>query len=304
MTAKQEDLNLEEILEVEAMNTSFYIKVMDCKNKDWKNIISGWFKYVEMEWSRFLQDNELYRLNQLNVGEHMILSPPLFDILQKAEEYRRKTKGLFSPYLLPQMQYHGYDQSFPFTSVLPKSSKLPGIYTQTESPFEFDHHFKRIIRLNPVTIDLGGIAKGYAVQSAAQWLKECGQARAGMVDGGGDMSVWSDGEKEWKIGVSHPFETNKEIAQFRMKNASAATSNLIYRSWQQAKVRKHHILNGKTGLPAESPIIQATVVCENLLDAEVTAKLCFMEDTTEIKKSINIYSFLLVDKTGKINLVR
>jgi thiamine biosynthesis lipoprotein len=302
--AKHEDLNCENVLQFEAMNTTFYFRVTNCLHKDWKNVISGWIQYVEKEWSRFRLDNELFRLNELSIGEQMVVSPPLFDILQKAEEFRIKTNGLFSPYLLPQMRFHGYEKAFPFSSVLSHEYELPSIYNQTDGPFEFDPDTNTVKRISFGKLDLGGIAKGYAVQSAGQWLKEIGQAPAGIVDGGGDITVWSDGEKEWTIGVAHPFDKNKEVSQFRVKNASIATSNIIYRRWQQGNQQKHHLLNGKTGLPVESSIIQATVVSENLLDAEVAAKLCFMENhlNEDFKKMAMIYLTILVDKNGKVTV--
>jgi FAD:protein FMN transferase len=302
VTAKQEDPNSEYVMELEAMNTTFYFQVKNCLKKDWKNIISNWILYVEKEWSRFQIDNELYRLNELTVGEQMMVPPPLFDILQKAEDYRKKTNGLFSPYLFPQIRFHGYDQAFPFSSALSNEFELPSVYNRMDGPFEFDQDTNTVKRSSPGKLDLGGIGKGYAVQAAAQWLKEIGQAQAGIVDGGGDITVWSAGEKEWLIGVAHPFEKNKEIAQFRLKNGSIATSNIIYRRWKQGDVQKHHLLNGKTGLPVESSIIQATVVSENLLDAEVAAKLCFMEDheNEEFLKMERVNLTILVDKNGNI----
>ena len=68
------------------------------------------------------------------------------------------------------------------------------------SPFLFDPKQITVIRTSEGKVDLGGIGKGYTVQAAARWLKNIGGASAGMVDGGGDMTVWSDGLKEWKIG--------------------------------------------------------------------------------------------------------
>ncbi|WP_256236646.1 FAD:protein FMN transferase [Bacillus sp. EB600] len=300
MIAKQEDHSLEDTLHLNAMNTSFYIRVKDCQRKEWKNVISAWILYVEKEWSRFRTDNELYRLNELKAGEQMIVTSPLFDVLQKAEAYRQNTNGLFSPYLLPQMQFHGYEQTFPFTATIQQEHSLPCIFNDINAPFEFLQNTGSVKRTAAGKIDLGGIGKGYAVQSAARWLKEIGQARAGIVDGGGDITVWSDGEEKWKIGVAHPFKKEQEIAQFRLKNGSVATSNTIYRSWLQGNEQKHHILNGRTGLPVESPIIQATVFSENCLDAEVAAKLCFMVNPFEWKKITNTYKLLLVDQDGKI----
>ncbi len=295
---------MEDVLQLNAMNTDFYMKVLGCKDSTWKEMISRWINYVEKEWSRFRKDNELFQLNELGIGEQLQLSPPLFDLLQKAEEYRKRTNGLFSPYLFPQMNYHGYDQTFPFQASNEKEQQMPSPYNRDSAPFEFLSDSLSVLRNANGKVDLGGIAKGYAVQSAVQWLREFGRAEAGIVDGGGDISVWSNGEKIWNIGVAHLFEKEQDIAQFRLKNGSIATSNIVYRHWKQGNEKKHHILNGQSGLPVDSTVIQATVVAENCLDAEAAAKICFMvkEDDleNELKRIGPIHSYLLVHKDGHI----
>lgn len=299
---------MEDTLQLESMNTSFYIAVTDCQFPDWKKPITAWIQYVDHEWSRFQRNNELDLLNGLKIGNKIELSPPLFDILLKAEQYRKITKGLFSPYLFPQMKFHGYKSPFPFKTAPSENSVMPGIYDKEKPPFAFDSQTGTVTRIADAKVDLGGIGKGYAIQSASRWLKEIGKSRNGIVDGGGDITVWSDGCKEWIIGVAHPFSKGKEIAQFRLKNGSVATSNTVYRSWQQGKQRKHHILNGKTGMPAESSFIQATVVADNCLDAEVAAKLCFLvreKDLVQQMKNVGtIFSLLLINQDGKISHIQ
>lgn len=299
MTVKQKDLDAYETLTIEAMNTTFYFAVSGCQMVNWKEIMLGWVHFVEKEWSRFKPNNELRHLNDLSIGERMVLSPPLFDCLQKAEEYRIKTGNLFSPYLLEQMHNHGYTHSFPFLTSEPTHQDMHNC--SILAPFEFDFSTNTITRIANGQVDLGGIGKGYAVESAARWLKQVGEATSGMVDGGGDMTVWSNSEKVWKIGIAHPLKTDTEIAQIQLKNGSIATSNLIYRSWNQGSIRKHHLLNGRTGLPIESNIIQATVVTNNCLDAEVSAKLCFFEDELPLLRGINsTLSYFLVTKDEKL----
>ncbi len=314
MIAKHADRNLVKLsavemdkldtLTFEAMNTSFYFAVIECSIPNWKEVIQGWVQYVDKEWSRFVDDNELDFINRLEIGGKSSVTPPLLYVLLRAEEYRMRTNGLFSPYLLPQLEFHGYQHSFPFHSSSPIFPVMPPVYKNDSAPFIFDINFGIVERRANGQIDLGGIGKGYAVQAAARWLKMAGETKAGIVDGGGDITVWSNGEKDWKIGVAHPYEKEKEIAHFWIKNGSIATSNIVYRSWKQGNEQKHHLLNGKTGLPAVSDLIQATVITENCLDAEVMAKLCFMEKEDSLRKLLNginpVYSLLLVKADGKI----
>ncbi|WP_312471476.1 FAD:protein FMN transferase [Neobacillus sp.] len=304
MTANHEGPDGFDNLTIEAMNTTFYFSVSNCMISNWKEVVSGWVQYVEKEWSRFLPDNELGKVNRLEIGAKMLLTPPLFDVLQSAEVYRRKTNGLFSPYLLPQMQYHGYESSFPFHSSDPETYVMPSVYDQEICPFTFDLSTRTVTRTAEGKIDLGGIGKGYTVQATARWLKNIGEAESGIVDGGGDITVWSNGKKEWKIGISHPYQPNVEIARFRITNGSIATSNVVYRSWSQGNVIKHHLLNGKTGLPVETSIIQATVTTETCVDAEVMTKLCFMEEVEKIPDMLKNFdlnsSFLLITEKGTV----
>nr|WP_295970187.1 FAD:protein FMN transferase [uncultured Bacillus sp.] len=263
-----------EQLEFKGMNTTIYIEVSNCVNSNWQEYIRHWFLYVEREWSRFREDNELAEVNNLLLNQELRINPFLLDILWQAEGYREKTNGLFNPYLKRQMEMNGYNRSFPFQSSLIEN----GLIEQPclTSPFLIDRQKNTITRKGKGEIDLGGIAKGYAVEQAAKWLKKTGKAAFGIVDGGGDITVWSDGSKLWRIGVAHPMDQEKEVGQFSMYNGSIATSNSIYRSWKQGETVKHHILDGRTGLPVRSGIIQATVITTNCLDAEVTAKLLFI----------------------------
>jgi thiamine biosynthesis lipoprotein len=277
---KQEDRNLYNVMELRAMNTDFFVSISDSRNPDWKDYLLNWFSYVEKEWSRFSTNNELDRINRMKIGQKMILTPPLFDVLKKAEDYRKKTNGYFSPYLKDWMVAHGYGRSFTFKTAEQFAAANPSVIDSC--PFAFNEREFSVTRIEDGNVDLGGIAKGYAVESAANWLKQYTRAKYGIVDGGGDMTVWSEGEKEWKIGIADPFDPEKEIRQITITNGSIATSNIVYRRWHQGNLRKHHILNGKTGQPVVTDVIQATIITENCVDAEVAAKLCFMEKKTEL----------------------
>ncbi|WP_462411791.1 FAD:protein FMN transferase [Neobacillus sp. Marseille-QA0830] len=306
MTVKHEDLNGFETISFDAMNTEFFISVQESGLPNWQEVIYRWVKHAENEWSRFREDSELQQVNRLRVRHKLSISPPLFDCLQRAEEYRVLTEGRFSPYLQIQMAVHGYDRPFPFDVSPVSAVPVPPVNWKKTAPFTFNPQSSAVERCDEGNIDLGGIGKGYAVQAAANWLKMTG-AKSGIIDGGGDMAVWSYGDKEWRIGVAHPFDERKEIAQFRIKNGGIATSNIIYRSWRQGASKKHHLLNGQTGCPVDSDLIQATVITKNCVDAEVMAKMCFMEKDSTLNKLLKsiqpAYSLILVRNSGKITIV-
>lgn len=283
----------------ELMNTHFYIEVSDQTVPDWQEHIGAWLRYVDSEWSRFRKNNELDQINQAPKGTELVLSPPLYDCIWLADQYRLKTQDRFSPYLKKALEQHGYNRSFPFTS---SEDDTLEHFQLEEQPFLFKGDFT-VIKNTERHIDLGGMGKGYAVQGAAKWLKEHG-AVYGLVDGGGDMTVWSDGEKEWNISVADAWDNSKDIGVFTLKNASIATSNRVYRSWSNGEKHKHHLLEGRTGEVLQSEVVQATVIGQTCVEAEVAAKMCFLlkeEDRERWFRSEMPHShYLLVKEDGEV----
>lgn len=259
---------------MKVMNTTVYIEVSNCSIPQWHSIMDQWFHMIETEWSRFRDGNALATLNDAEQGSILTVSSDLYELLKVAEQYRIYSNGRFSPYLKKAMERNGYDRSFPFYNAERYEDK-PTRMKVAPIPIQFLDH-NQILKSTESEIDLGGIAKGYAADKAANWLKTIGQASYGIVDIGGDMVVWSDGRKVWKIGIEDPYDEKRELGQIQLKNGAIATSNVVYRSWKQGDERKHHLLDGQTGLPVQSSLVQATAVTKNAVEAEVATKLCFL----------------------------
>lgn len=273
-------MNKLETLSIHLMNTDFYIALPEGTSPSWKEPVIKWLQYVEKEWSRFQPGNELDRLNQLPIGETIEVSPSLYQCLKQANDYYIQTDGLFSPYLKSQIEQHGYNQSFPFDkaqqqSMLQAASLQPPIQLQPNNT---------ILKTGDQQIDLGGFAKGFAVENIARSLQQQTSSPFGLVDGGGDMRVWSNGEKDWRISIANPYNENEDLSFINIKNGAIATSNRIYRSWKQGQETKHHLLNGQTGEVAKTDVIQATVVANSLCDAEVMTKLCFLMNDEQMQQ--------------------
>lgn len=272
-----------ETLTLHLMNTEFYIEVPNNNRPQWKQQVTQWLQYVAKEWSRFESHNELAQLNEAEVGKTIQLSSALYDCLLQANSYYEASHGLFSPYLKRPLEQHGYHQSFPF-QMAPNPSNT--VMEKPQQAFEFLTH-QRVIKTTSSQVDLGGFAKGYAVEQIANWLQDQGMTAYGLVDGGGDMKLWSNGEKVWRIGIADPFDMEQERSFINMKSGAIATSNRSYRRWMSDGMAKHHILNGRTGEVAVTPLVQATVVSSSIYDAEVGAKLCFLLSGSEQQQWFN-----------------
>lgn len=139
----------------------------------------------------------------------------------------------------------------------------------------------RQIYLPPgVGLDFGGVAKGWAAQQAVRRLRAYGPA---LVDAGGDIAISGlqrDGEG-WPVGVADPFQPGADIGVLNLASGGVATSGIDYRRWQQGGAWKHHIIDPRTGQPAETDLLSVTVIAPSLLEAEMAAKTALISGSQD-----------------------
>ncbi|WP_290779995.1 FAD:protein FMN transferase [Exiguobacterium sp. UBA5002] len=242
---------------------------------EWEELVR-FFHYVDRQWSRFDEQSEVSRLNRLRIGDTLSVSLPLARLLARATRYFEQTERYFSPFLLAQQQANGYRQSFPFTQAVAYEEVAP----PEIAPFIIEGC--DVTRVGGGFIDLGGIGKGAAAMIAAQRLRK--SWNRGLIEAGGDVIVWSD-EEPWNITITHP-ETEQRVADVQLRQGAVATSNRVYRSWKTDGQTHHHLLDGRTGRPTKSPILQVTASAPQLYEAEVMTKLAFQMTETERQEKL------------------
>jgi thiamine biosynthesis lipoprotein len=103
-----------------------------------------------------------------------------------------------------------------------------------------------------VTVDLGGIAKGFAVDRAVETLRRAGVAGA-SVNAGGDIALLgSRGGRPWRIGIQHPRDKEKVLAVLLLEEGAVVTSGDYERFFEAGGNRYHHIFDPGTGYPASA----------------------------------------------------
>lgn len=240
-------------------------------------MLKQWLLALEQQWSRFTDDNELAQINRLAIGETIQINPLLYACLQSAHKFYLRTNGLFSPYLRKQMVANGYVASFPFRHSALRTLPKP----ETALSFLPQYTVQKYARGE---VDLGGFAKGFLIDQLCLMLKNSYHAEYGQIIGGDDMRVWSTTDKEWLVPLLHPID-GTTMTTLRLKNGAIATSSRLQREWQTNQELVHHILNGQTGLPAQTSIVQATFICNDLATGEVGAKVCFLTDEALLGQS-------------------
>jgi thiamine biosynthesis lipoprotein len=233
------------------------------------------FDQLESLLSRFRPQSELMRLNA-KAGESVLVSEALFANIAAAKHAARITDGLFNPLVLPALVASGYDRSFEqIATPEPKPAPVIGDWREIELDMA-----ARLVRIPAGTaIDLGGIAKGWTAQFLADELSAYGPA---LVDIGGDIAAWGepDGYPGWQVDI--PMPVNDEIAaSVMLKDVCIVTTGLDYRRWQKCDGQiAHHIIDPRTGEPAQTDILSATIIHPSGAIAEAYAKAVILLGAT------------------------
>ena len=155
-----------------------------------------------------------------------------------------------------------------------------------------------------MSLDLGGIAKGWIAEQAANILS--GYASACAMDAGGDMFLvgFPEGMQQWPVALEDPFEPGNNLTTLQVDPGAIATSTITKRVWQQAGKNRHHIIDPRTGEPAVSEWISVTVIAPHAYEAEVFAKALLIagpQEADEILRYSGIrFTYLAVDQSKKL----
>lgn len=205
----------------------------------------------EARFSRFLPSSELSRLNA-DPEARRSLGREMADVLGVAAEMRDRTGGLVDIGVGSAMKAWGYDR--PFASGVGRSD-LPG-----HVPPPTWSVSGRSVEFAPgVTLDLGGIAKGWTADQLVE------RDIASIASAGGDLRSVDPGLVVEVVGGSTQVDLPVGIG-------ALATSSTQRRTWRAAGRQVNHIIDPRTMKPTDSPIVTATVVAETAVEAEAGAK--------------------------------
>jgi len=232
---------------------------------------------VDKLMSDYKSESEISEVNRNAFKQAVKVSKSTFEVLRKAVEFSNLSSGAFDITVGPLVKLWrsaSEANSVPTDTELQEARSKVGYEKLILDANEMSVRFT----VDGVRLDLGGIAKGYAIDKAVEAMQKCG-ATGGMVDIGGDIRCFgtpSQGKKEWLIGLQDPNEakepisTGKPLLVLKLKNAAIATSG-NYRRFSLIKGRKYsHIINRKSGTATES-LSSVTIIAKLALDADALA---------------------------------
>ncbi len=259
------------------------------------------FKRLEDRFTRFRGDSELSRVNA-RTGQWTTVSEGFIDVLRAALDAALMTGGLFDPTILPALVAAGYDRDFDEIIAGARDAMHPPQPCGRWEEIRIDG--RRIHLPEGTALDFGGIAKGWAVDVAAErvarlmpWV---------LVDGGGDLRVAGVVPKEIDVGIEHPQDPSVEILRLRLNAGALATSSVTSRSWGP---NLHQLIDPRTWKPSDTGIVQATAWAPTCAEAEVRSKWVLLGGldamdrvhATMVLEDGEVVTNMQPDKTAKVD---
>ncbi len=228
----------------------------------------GWFEEVEARCSRFDQDSEISALSRW-VGVPVAVSPLVFRVVEFALAVARDSGGAFDPTLGHAMEARGFDHNYRTgRRVSARVDAGAGSWRDVE----LDPARRAITLRRPLVLDLGAVAKGFAIDLAAAELRSF----AGFaINAGGDLYVaGTPGDRPWRVGVRHPRDPGALAATLLVSDAAVCTSG-DYERLDPAGSDGHHLLDPATG-DAARDVASVTVVAPAAMLADALGTAAFV----------------------------
>ena len=265
---------------------------------------SLYYAYREMERVENLlayqkKDSEISKINNA-AGKHPVhVSAETFAILQRAVNYAQKLDGVFDVTIGPVTSLWGF--SSPEGGHLPPRDEIMKCLPLVDyRKLVFNTKDTTVfLKKSAMMIDLGGIAKGYAIDRGSTILKENGITNF-ILNAGGDMYV--SGQKDentlWKVGIKDPRDGQKLVVSFDLKDYAVATSGDYERFIIVDGQRYHHIIDSRNGYPARFSQ-SSTTLASTAEEADMLATYLFIIGAQEaLKKNLPI-PFLIIDANSR-----
>jgi thiamine biosynthesis lipoprotein len=224
----------------------------------------------------------------------------MLDLLQRAAQFSELSGGAFDlTYAVVGRLFDYREHKRPSATELEQARKAVGYH---HIQLDAKEHTVRFA-MPGVCIDLGGFAKGYAVDRACALLRARGIAHAN-VSAGGDSRVMGDRRgRPWSIGVRDPRRPGEVIAVLPLEDTSISTSGDYERYFEEDGVRFHHLINPATG---ESPsgIRSVTILADDGLTTEALSKSVFvmgLDKGMRLVESQAGVDAIVVDATGVLH---
>jgi thiamine biosynthesis lipoprotein len=246
------------------------------------------FEREEQRFSRFRPDSELSVINR-SAGDRVEMSEAFAEVVHLALAGAASTEGLFDPTVIDALERAGYDRDFP--EIARRDHGTPITSAPCGGWRAIEVHDRHLFLPAGLRLDLGGIAKGWTVDVAAQAALAVG-LRWVVVNAGGDLRV-AGVTSGISVGIEDPDDHRATLLDVEIDGGALATTSVTRRSWGPDL---HHVIDPRVGRPSRTPVVQATVWEPTCAAAEIAAKRVVLAGVPSLDDTTGV----IVLSTGEI----
>ena len=257
--------------------------------------------------------SDISRINAAAGIEPVQVHEETFKVIKRAVYYAELCSGAFNPAIGPLVSLWGFNNENPRIPSQKEIDEVLPLINWRNIELDPETNSVFLTQYN-MALDLGAIAKGYAVDEATRIAKKAGITRA-IIDLGGDIMVL--GEKKdktlWNVGLQNPDEEQGfTIGYLQIPESSVVTSGVYERFFIEEGKRYHHIFQPSDGYPVNNGLLSVTIIANNSMDADALSTAAFvlgyekgraLIESMPSVKAVFIFQDRTIRTTPGVNLV-
>ena len=264
----------------------------ECSNE----VLNGAFslcKEYENKLSRTKDGSEISLLKQGNRK----VSTETFEVIKKGLYYCDYSDGKFDITLAPLSVIWNFKDE-----IIPRSDEIAEALKNVDYQSVEISDEDSTVNTGGKSIDLGGIAKGFVADKLLEYLKS-ESVKCGIINLGGNVTVF--GGDYYNVGIKKPFSKSDVSATIKLKNKSISTSGIYERCFKKDGKLYHHILDTKTGYPAQTDLLSVSVIGDTSADCDALSTICVLYGLSGAQRLIEDtedFEAVFIDKNYNLSL--
>lgn len=247
--------------------------------------------------SRNVADSDIIRLNQAAGTEFLEIDQRTWDVLDISLQVCRASEGAFDITIGPISGLWGFDTQEPH---LPQDSTIQSLLPMVDyENLSLLEDSTAALQIHGAALDLGAVGKGAGCDAAIAAYQEAGADRA-IVSVGGSVGVYGQkpGGQPWRIAVRDP-DSDGSLGELAIYEGFLSTSGSYEKTFTQDGVTYHHILDPRTGYPADSGLLSVTVWSSGGALSDALSTACFvlgMEDSLPLLEEFDCGAIFITEE--------
>ena len=245
----------------------------------------------DLQYSMYQPESDISQINDAAGSDFVQVSPSTYALLQQSVALCEQSGGKFDITVGPLSLL--WDVSNADPQVPNVTAEILSLINYKDILFREEDHGVMLAQPGQ-KIDLGGLAKGVACDQVTTLLDETKPESALIAVG---SNIVGFGKNDFTIGIQDPRNDQNIVGSVPLGNQAIATSGDYQRFFEMDGQRYHHILDPKTGYPAQSDFMSMTVLARDGISADYLSTLLFMTSLEDLKplRSDEDYSFIAID---------